>query len=244
MAQRRSGLRCARRKIVDAVAAGLVLLGGARLPAGAQAEPPANNPAKLGVGNGEADRRWKSARATVFWVGEAETEDNDHIANFKSAWDANWVAHFGGIDNPEDRCGFEPCGFKPKENAFYVALPYDDMEENGRRKAVNGFIPWNRPGAKQSLLKNRWVAVRANGITCYAQWQDVGPFEKDDHAYVFGVAARPKNSKGESAGIDLSPAVRDCLGVGGLAEVKWRHVEGHEVPRGPWKRTVTKRPGP
>ena len=206
MAQKRSGLRCARRKIVDAVAAGLVLLGGVRVPAGAQAESPANNPAKLGVGNAEVDRRWKSARATVFWVGESETEDNDHIANFKSAWDTNWVAHFGGIDDPDHRCGFEPCGFKPKENPFYVALPYDDMEESGRRKAVNAFIPWNRPGAKQSLLKNRWVAVRANGVTCYAQWQDVGPFEKDDADYVFGVAARPKNGKGESAGIDLSPA--------------------------------------
>jgi hypothetical protein len=242
MAQQRSGLRCARGKIVWCVATGLLLLAGAR--AGAEGNSPATEAAKLGVGGAEADRRWKSARATVFWVGESETEDNDHIANFKSAWDANWVAHFGGIDDPDDRCGFAPCGFKPKENPFYVALPFDDMEESGRRKAVTAVIPWDKPGAKQSQLKNRWVAVRTEGVTCYAQWQDVGPFEKDDADYVFGVAARPKNSKGEAAGIDLSPAVRDCLNVGGIAEVKWRHVEAHEVPHGPWKHTVTKRPGP
>jgi len=154
------------------------------------------------------------------------------------------VEHFGGVDHPFNRCGYEPCGFKPKENPFYVALPYDDMEEDGRRKAVNSFIPWDAPGAKRSLLKNRWVAIRANGITCYAQWQDVGPFEKDDRHYVFGAAVTPKNTKGESAGIDLSPAVRDCLKVGGLSRVLWRHVEGHEVPGGPWKRTITRRPGP
>jgi hypothetical protein len=187
---------------------------------------------------------WKSARATVFWVGETETEDNDHIANLMSAWDAKWLEHFGGVDHPNNRCGYQPCGFKPKENPFYVALPYDDMEENGRRKAVNASIPWNAPGAKQSLLKNRWVAIHANGITCYAQWQDVGPFEKDDAHYVFGVGATPKNTRGVSAGIDLSPAVRDCLKVGGLSKVLWRHVDRRDVPSGPWKDTITRRPGP
>jgi hypothetical protein len=188
--------------------------------------------------------QWKSALATVFWVGETETEDNGHIANLMSAWDAKWVEHFGGVDDPNNRCGYRPCGFKPKENPFYVALPYDDMEENGRRKEVNAFIPWDAPGAKQSLLKNRWVAIHANGITCYAQWQDVGPFEKDDARYVFGAAATPKNIKGVSAGIDLSPAVRDCLKVGGLSKVFWRHVDWRDVPSGPWKDTITRRPGP
>lgn len=229
MAQQRSGFCCARLRMVFGVASGLLLLPAGPAPADAA---------------GAAEPRWKSARATVFWVGEAETEDNDHIANHKSAWDAKWAEHFGGIDDAEDRCGFAPCGFKPKENPFYVALPYDDMEEDGSRKARNGFIPWNNPEAKQSLLKNRWIAVRANGITCYAQWQDVGPFENDDRDYVFGAAAQPKNTKGVRAGIDLSPAVRDCLKVGGIADVKWRHVERHEVPDGPWKKTVTKRPGP
>ena len=90
---------------------------------------------------------WKSARATVFWVGETETEDNDHIANLMSAWDAKWLEHFGGVDHPNNRCGYQPCGFKPKENPFYVALPYDDMQDNGRRKEVNDFIPWDAPGA-------------------------------------------------------------------------------------------------
>ena len=243
MVQQRSELRCAGLTMLFSVAGGLLLLAAGHAPARAAGDVSVTTAAKLG-GSAAGEPRWKSGRATVFWVGELETEDNDHIANHKSAWDAKWVEHFGGIDDPEDRCGFVPCGFKPKENPFYVALPYDDMEEDGRRKAVNTSIPWDKPGAKQSLLKNRWVAIRANNVTCYAQWQDVGPFEKDDADYVFGAATRPRNSKGEGAGIDLSPAVRDCLGVGGVSEVKWRHVEWHEVPNGPWKRTITKRPGP
>jgi hypothetical protein len=89
---------------------------------------------------------WKRALATVFWLGESETDDNDHIANLMSAWDATWVEHFGGIDDPNNRCGYQPCGFEPKENPFYVALPYDDMQENGRRKEVNASIPWDAPG--------------------------------------------------------------------------------------------------
>jgi len=236
MVQQRSGLRCGWLRMAFAVATGLLLPAGPA-PVKAAGDTTATKPAA-------APARWKNARATVFWVGESATDDNDHIANHKSAWDAKWLEHFGGIDDPENRCGFAPCAFKPKENPFYVALPYDDMEEDGSRKANNGFIPWNNPAAKQSLLKNRWIAVRANGATCYAQWQDVGPFENDDAAYVFGTASLPKNVKGVKAGIDLSPAVRDCLKVGGIAEVKWRHVEAQEVPDGPWKRTVTKRRGP
>ena len=195
MVQQRSGLHWAGLTTALSVAAGLLLLAAGHAPAAA-GDAFVTTPAKVGGNNAVAEPRWKSGRATVFWVGESETEDNDHIANHKSAWDAKWVEHFGGIDDPDDRCEFVPCGFKPKENPFYVALPYDDMEEDGRRKAVNTFIPWDKPGAKQSLLKNRWIAIRANNVTCYAQWQDVGPFEKDDADYVFGDASQPKNSKG------------------------------------------------
>jgi hypothetical protein len=229
--------------IALSVAGGLLL---ERVPHGSAASKniaQAPEAAREGAGNSRRPR-WKRAIATVFWVGETETSDNDYIANLKSAWDRNWVQNFGGTDHPEERCGYAPCAFKPKENPFYVALPYDDMQENGHRKRDNSVVPWDKPGAQQSLLKNRWVAIRANDQTCYAQWQDVGPFENDDADYVFGAAPKPKNVKGVRAGIDLSPAVRDCLKLGGVSEVYWRHVEWSEVPSGPWKRTITRRRGP
>ena len=36
------------------------------------------------------------------------------------------------------------------------------------------------------------------------------------------------------AGIDVSPAVRDYLGLGSLGLVDWRFVEEADVAAGPW----------
>jgi hypothetical protein len=181
---------------------------------------------------------WKRARATVFWVGEGEGAENGFIHNRSSAWDVNWQVSYGGYDDPECRNGSYPCGFTPKENPFYVALPYNDLRLDGYHKD-DARLP---PGPRiryESDLKDRWIAIRANGETCFAQWEDVGPFGEDDIEYVFGDAAIPLNSRGERAGIDLSPAVRDCLGVSGLSDVEWRHAAQSEIPKGPWTRLIT-----
>jgi hypothetical protein len=186
----------------------------------------------------DASLVWKPARATVFWVGEAASVENGFIHNRSSAWDVEWEAHFGGYDNPECRTGFNPCGFTPRENPFYVALPYNDLNLDGMHKD-DPRLPHGERIRYESNLKNRWVAVRAGGKLCYAQWQDVGPFGEDDIEYVFGSERTSLNTQGERAGIDLSPALRDCLGVGGLSDVEWRHVETTAVPDGPWKAVMT-----
>lgn len=188
------------------------------------------------------DRGWKKGVATIFWVGEGETDDNGYISNAQSAWDTRWMEHFGGVDDPDNRCGYLPCAFTPKENPFYVALPYSDLEDDGRRKTNSSVVPWNDATSRTSVLKNRWIEVRHLGVTCYGQWQDVGPFEEDDHAYVFGNAESPKNQFGEKAGIDLSPALAECLKIDGSDEVSWRHIELANVPAGPWRDNITTRP--
>jgi hypothetical protein len=63
--------------------------------------------------------------------------------------------------------------------------------------------------------------------------EDVGPFYTDSAAYVFG-DGRPSPNVNHGAGIDVSPAVRDYLGLGPLGLVDWRFVEQAEVPAGPW----------
>lgn len=199
----------------------------------------------LAVGNGKISEiynqriGWKEATATVFWVGEGATRENGFIQNGESAWDENWQENYGGFDDPECRKEYYPCGFIPRENPFYVALPYDDVDHERGRKVSATRIPWNDPTATETLLKNRWVEVRANGTSCYGQWEDVGPFEEDDIEYVFGDAKQPKNTLGEKAGIDLSPAMRDCLRVDGSARVQWRHVPEEKAPPGPWKDIIT-----
>ncbi|MBI5456467.1 hypothetical protein HY969_01880 [Candidatus Kaiserbacteria bacterium] len=191
------------------------------------------------VGSIAPRQGYKHAIATVFWVGEGETEDNAYISNSESAFDGNWLSSFGGVDDPECRNGFHPCLFTPRENPFYIALPYSDLDEEGNRKENAFGIPWFKAVTKGSLLKDRWVEVRANGTSCYAQWEDVGPFGEDDFAYVFGTSTAPQNTYGEGAGIDLSPAMRDCIQVDGSSDVEWRHVDASAVPEGPWKEILT-----
>jgi hypothetical protein len=195
----------------------------------------------------ESDRQqgWKPAVATVFWVGEQASLDNAYVHNRASAWDADWLGHYGGVDVPMRRCGYRPCGFTPRENPFYVALPYDDMTEGGQRKSSASAKLGGRSGRSvRSSLKNRWIQVRSAKAVCYGQWEDVGPFETDDFDYVFGASVKPRNARDVGAGLDLSAALRDCLHVGNVSRVEWRHVDQRDVPPGPWTEIVTKRLGP
>jgi hypothetical protein len=175
--------------------------------------------------------------ATVFWVGESASLHNP-VPNDTSAWDRAWQANFGGIDDPNRRTGFFPARFLPKRNPFYVALPFNDLIINPARPPLDRLIPWStqgppRPGSS-SLCEGAWIAVRnADGRICYAQWEDVGPFEVDHWQYVFG-NERPHPNRNGGAGIDLSPAVRDYLGLSSLDIVDWRFARKEEVPPGPW----------
>jgi len=182
---------------------------------------------------------WKrNIMATVFWVGEKPTANNP-TTNVKSSWDTEWKRNFGGYDDPNRRNGHLPKGFIPRQNPFYIALPYNDLVDWRRHKPEAAkVIPWfhrafERPG--RSVLKGRWVAIRRNGRTVYAQWEDCGPFQTDDWRYVFGDQPQPSTDGNGGAGIDLSPAVRDYLGMTGNARVDWRFVELNEVPDGPWR---------
>jgi hypothetical protein len=181
---------------------------------------------------------WKrNVISTVFWVGEQPAEHNP-TPNNKSAWDQNWESNFGGYDDPERRNGYLPAGFIPALNPFYIALPYNDVAKGGvHRPEASEVIPWfweSYRGDGISVCKGRWVAIHHEGRVCYAQWEDVGPFEVDHWQYVFG-KEQPRPNRNQAAGIDLSPAVRDFLQIRSGATVEWRFAGDHEVPMGPWK---------
>lgn len=184
--------------------------------------------------------RWNyQTRATVFWVGEKPTARNP-VSNVASSWDPNWEVNFGGYDHPFKRDGYLPAGFEPNMNPFYIALPYNDLMKGGEhRPEAPEVIPWfwrEYRGPGISVCEDRWIAIHYEGKVCFAQWKDVGPFSVDDWRYVFG-GERPRPNPNQNAGIDVSPAVRDFLGLDGNATVDWRFVEDLEVPRqGPWAR--------
>ncbi len=177
---------------------------------------------------------------TIFWAGETADASNAYISNVPSAWDEKWEQHYGGYDNPNSRNGYAPAGFTPLENPFYFALPYNDYDSNGQRKASAGHCSavTGVTSAGTSWCKNAWIQISKGGKTAYAQWQDVGPLQEDDVDYVFG-SAPSKNTWGAKAGLDVSPAVRDYLGLQGIDTTSWAFVSAGSVPAGPWKNTVT-----
>ena len=180
-------------------------------------------------------------KTTIFWVGEPADADNANITNTVSAWDEAWQAHYGGVDDPNSRNGYFPAAFTPLENPFYFALPYNDFDDSGHHKASASNCPNAAALASrrnESWCKNSWIKITHGGKTTYAQWQDVGPLQEDDTAYVFGTA-RPKNTWGAKAGLDVSPAVRDYLGLQDVDTVSWSFISASSVPAGPWKQVVT-----
>ncbi len=184
-------------------------------------------------------QKFKKTITTIFWVGESANSDNGFIHNYASYWDTNWMKHFGGIDSPLKRNGYMPAAFTPKQNPFYVALPFAEVDADGNLKEIAKKIPGYGSG-NGPLTKNRWVEIRHAGKSCYAQWQDVGPYGEDDFDWVFGTASKPKNKQGLKAGLDISPAVAQYIGMGDSDDTEWRFVNEQDVPEGPWKEIVTR----
>jgi hypothetical protein len=181
---------------------------------------------------------WKNnIVTTVFWVGETPTANNP-VPNNKSSWDSQWIRSYGGFDDPDPRGrrGYLPARFIPRQNPFYIALPYNDVSGGRAKSEASRVIPWFREAfTKQgdSVCKSRWVVIRHRGKEAYAQWEDCGPFRTDHWQYVFGTQ-RPLPNLNQGAGLDVSPAVRDYLGMESKDVADWRFVEFSEVPRGPW----------
>lgn len=99
-------------------------------------------------------------------------------------------------------------------------------------------IPWfsrMNPKPGKTVLKGRWLQIFYNKRSCYAQWEDCGPWVTDDWQYVFGNLP-PKTRQNGAAGIDISPSIRDYLGVASGGKLHWRFVEEGQVPYGPWKK--------
>ena len=204
--------------------------------------------AQYGTGSGlRINYPWKTyVTYTIFWVGEQPSARNP-TPNTKSSWDQQWVANFGGCDDPEpaNRVAnhttgeFRPKNFVPRLNPFYVALPYNDVLCAGKYKPeAERVIPWfsrarSEPG--KSVCKGRWVQIYNGRRSCFAQWEDCGPWTTDDWEFVFG-SKSPKTSENGAAGIDLSPSIRDYLGLTSGKKVHWRFVEAAQVPDGPWKK--------
>lgn len=187
----------------------------------------------------QSDYPWKkNIVTTCFWVGQGATSYDD-MTNYKSAWDSAWTKNFGGVDYPTSRVSDKggsislPKKFAPTLNPFYIALPFNDVK---CPKLAKKYVPWWsfekwKRSPYQSQCKGRWVMIEYRKKVAFAQWEDVGPFRHDHANYVFG---EDRPTIYSNAGLDVSPAIHDYLGLNGLNKTNWRFVEANEVPYGPW----------
>jgi hypothetical protein len=177
---------------------------------------------------------WKTGIFTTkFWIGEGGSaiSSTDNVA---SAWDENWRSSNSGSDNPYNRSGYAPADHAPTVNPFYVALPFNDLAdpEKARRWLPPGWYRPPKDGKQVSACKDRWVEIKnSDGRICFAQWEDVGPLESDHAEYVFG-PERPEVLT--RAGLDVSPAVAQYLGLGESGYTSWRFVDDEDVLPGKW----------
>lgn len=143
---------------------------------------------------------WRTNIVTIlFWVGE--------VSHLRSSWDADWMSSYGGPDNPDPsaRRNYIPVAFVPKQNPFYCALPYNDVTHGQLKPEAPLVIPWFKQsytGPGQSMCRHRWVAIRKGNRTCYAEWEDCGPFLTDHFQYVFG-NERPRQNARHGAGLSV-----------------------------------------
>ncbi len=183
---------------------------------------------------------WKQQIVTtIFWIGE-KPAGNNPVPNRASSWDKEWSRSYGGFDDPSPahRSDYTPVNFTPRQNPFYCALPYNDKASTGHRPEAARVVPWFNAayqGPGVSVCKDRWIAIRKGNKVAYAQWEDAGPFRTDHWQYVFG-NERPKPNLNKGAGLDVSPAVRDYLGLNETDVTDWQFVEFKDVPRGPWSK--------
>jgi hypothetical protein len=203
--------------------------------------------------------------STTFWVGEIFDPNASDGSQEISTYDSRWLESYGGCDGVSEDGGCEteqrtadndyfPTRMEPRENPFYLDLPFDDINNEEAFAMRGGVVPWanqepyaSRVGDRRfSLMKNRWVELRNGDRVCFGQIQDAGPAVYDDARYVFGSKdERPANRAFNGAGLDVSPALNGCLGFrdinGQSDDVHWRFVDEQDVPDGPWARIVTTR---
>lgn len=202
--------------------------------------------------------------ATTFWIGEIFDPEAEDGSQETSTYDSEWLAYNGcdgirveGVCEADARSGengYAPRGTVPKENPFYLDLPYDDVNNAVAFAERAAVIPWaaepeyagRETDPSFSYMKNRWVRIQKGDRECYGQIEDAGPGQYQDKEYVFGdTDRRPANKNFNGAGMDVSPALNGCLGFaevnGENDRVDWQFVDEREVPPGPWTVVVTTR---
>ena len=173
---------------------------------------------------------------TEFWIGEGATPISS-TTNVQSSWDEEWMQKNHGTDSPSNRNGYASGGHASTLNPFYCALPFNDLAfpDKAQNWLPHGWYRRPTEGKQISACQHRWVEIKnSRGDICFAQWEDVGPLTYDDAEYVFG-GARPRGLGSDHAGLDVSPACYEYLGLNDRNRfTAWKFVDESDVRPGAW----------
>ena len=173
---------------------------------------------------------------TEFWIGEGSTPISS-TTNVQSSWDEEWLQKNHGSDNPYNRNGYAAGSHASTLNPFYCALPFNDLAfpDKAQNWLPHGWYRRPFEGKQVSACQHRWVEIKnSRGDICFAQWEDVGPLTYDDAEYVFG-GARPRGLGSDRAGLDVSPAVYEYLGLSDRNRfTAWKFADESDVRPGAW----------
>jgi len=136
------------------------------------------------------------------------------------------------LSSPQNPVNAEP-------QPFYAALPFNDL---AHPDVAQKWLPgtWRpllvRAGQPHSVCIHRWLKItNQKGVSCYAQWEAIGPECDDDAEYVFGNKPPKVGKDGHSDGIDLSPGAAAFLSLDSQNRiVSWQFVDQSKIPPGPW----------
>ena len=182
---------------------------------------------------------WKTNVGTiVFWVGEEQSAGKTSPQH-QSVWDKDWLKNFGGVDTPESaaRHDYIPVSFVPGQNPFYCALPYNDVEHGQFKPEAPTVIPWFKQDIRSRVNLCARIAGSpyARGIESATRNGKIAArFAPTISTDVFQ-NERPTQNASHDAGLSVSPAVRDHLGLAPAEVTDWRFVEVSDVPPGPWR---------
>ena len=107
-----------------------------------------------------------NARSSPRLSGSAKARPKIIPCRTASCWDPHWAKNYGGIGRAgaaQRTADYIPAAFIPRQNPFYVALPYNDMEHGAHKAEATKVIPVvceELQGPSKSVCKGRWIAIR------------------------------------------------------------------------------------
>jgi len=179
---------------------------------------------------------WKtSIVTTVFWVGEQAGGNNR--SKLQKFLDFNWSENYAEpILRFQRTAQLHPNCFYSQAKPLLLCFTVHDVTHGQFKPEAPLVIPWFKHeyrgrGSRYAEIDGLPFVRQSHLLCAMGRLRSVS---HDHFQYVFG-NERPKPNLNHGAGLDVSPAVRDYLGLAPTDVTDWQFVEVRDVSSGPWR---------